>query len=178
MFGKTNIFLIGPMGSGKSVVGALLARALRRRFYDSDSEIERRTGMDIRSIFEQEGEAAFRAHEREAIETLTARSKIVLATGGGAVLVERNRRHLSESGCVVYLQTSVAQQAKRVRQGATRPLLQGASDAATRLGELMAMRAPLYAEIADLTVSTDGRPAVRVTTHILRVLAAADRRAS
>jgi shikimate kinase len=175
MLGKTSVFLVGPMGSGKSAVGRQLARALSLPFHDSDIEIERRTGVDIAFIFEKEGEAGFRAREREAIEALTATPDIVLATGGGAVLLEENRRHLHERGCVVYLQTSVGQQAERVRHGRHRPLLDSATDAATRLNDLMAIRAPLYAEIADLVVPTDGRRVASVADHILRALAAGRR---
>jgi shikimate kinase len=173
MLDKTSVFLVGPMGSGKSAVGRQLARALSLPFHDSDSEIERRTGVDIPFIFEKEGEAGFRAREREAIEALTALPDIVLATGGGAVLLAENRRHLSERGCVVYLQTSVGQQAERVRHGRNRPLLDAATDAATRLKDLMEVRAPLYAEIADLVVATDGRRVAGVADYILRALAAA-----
>ncbi|TLY74723.1 MAG: shikimate kinase [Gammaproteobacteria bacterium] len=165
MLGKTSVFLIGPMGSGKTAVGRHLSRALGLPFYDSDAEIERRTGVD-------EGEAGFRQREREAIEALTALARIVLATGGGAVLSPENRRHLAERGCVVYLQTSVAQQAQRVRHGRDRPLLSDA-DTTARLGQLMEARAPLYGEIADITVSTDGRRVHSVAEQILRELAAA-----
>src|SRR5215813_14134048 len=103
MLCKPNLFLVGPMGSGKSAVGKHLARVLRLPFYDSDAEIERRTGVDIPFIFEKEGEAGFRQRERETIEILTARDHIVLATGGGAVLLPENRRALAERGQVVYL---------------------------------------------------------------------------
>jgi shikimate kinase len=170
MLGKTSVFLIGPMGSGKTAVGRHLARALRLPFHDSDAEIERRTGVDIPFIFEKEGEAGFRQREREAIEALTALDGIVLATGGGAVLLEENRRHLAERGCVVYLETSVAQQADRVRHGRNRPLLQQ-GNIAGRLGELMDVRSPLYGKIADLTVSTDGRRVQAVAEEVLRLLA-------
>lgn len=173
MLGKASVFLVGPMGSGKSAVGRQLARSLGLPFHDSDAEVERRTGVDIPFIFEKEGEAGFRAREREAIEALTATPRIVLATGGGAVLLEENRRHLRERGCVVYLQTSVKQQAERVRHGRNRPLLDAASDTATRLQDLFESRAPLYAEIADIVVSTDGRRVPSVAEHILRELAAA-----
>ncbi len=170
MGGKSSsVFLIGPMGSGKTAVGRQLARALNLPFHDSDAEIERRTGVDIAYIFEKEGEAGFRQREREAIEALTALDGIVLATGGGAVLLPENRRHLAERGYVVYLRTSVAQQADRVRHGKHRPLL-ASGDAATRLGQLMDARAPLYAEIADLVVSTDGRRVNSVAQHVLREL--------
>ena len=172
MHGKTSVFLVGPMGSGKTAVGRHLARSLGLPFYDSDAEVERRTGVDIPYIFEKEGEAGFRQREREAIESLTAIEGIVLATGGGAVLLPENRRHLATRGCVVYLQTSVAQQADRVRHGKNRPLLAAAGDASERLGQLMDSRAPLYGEIADVVVSTDGRRVQHVAEQILRELAA------
>jgi shikimate kinase len=174
VLGRTSVFLIGPMGSGKTAVGRQLARALQLPFHDSDAEIERRTGVDIPFIFEKEGEAGFRQREREAIEALTALEGIVLATGGGAVLLPENRRHLAERGRVVYLQTSVTQQADRVRHGRNRPLLaSGDGDPGVRLGELMAVRAPLYAQIADIVVSTDARRVSNVAEQVLRELAAA-----
>jgi shikimate kinase len=154
------------MGSGKTAVGRQLAKALRARFYDSDAEVERRTGVDIPYIFEREGETGFRDREREAIDVLTALEPIVLATGGGAILHPDNRRHLAERGCVVYLETSVAQQAERVRHNRHRPLLVGV-DPAVKLAELMRIRAPLYAEVADITVPTDGRKVQLVVDHIL-----------
>jgi shikimate kinase len=166
MLGKDRVFLVGPMGSGKSAVGKYLARLLAMRFYDSDTEIERRTGVDIPYIFDREGEAGFRQRERETIEVLTALPRIVLATGGGAILVPENRRVLKERGCVVYLETSVTQQAERVKQGRTRPLLANV-DATTKLEQLMLVRAPLYREIADMVVTTDGRRVRVVAEEIL-----------
>lgn len=171
MLGKRSVFLIGPMGSGKTAVGRQLARSLGLPFYDSDAEIERRTGVDIPFIFEKEGEAGFRQREREAIDALTQLERIVLATGGGAVLLAENRRHLAERGCVVYLQTSISQQADRVRHGKQRPLLHD-SDIPGRLGELMDVRSPLYGEVADLVVATDGQRVRAVADQILRRLAA------
>ena len=167
MLGKRNIFLIGPMGSGKTAVGKCLARLLSAPFYDSDSEIERRTGVDIAFIFEKEGEAGFREREREAIDALTQLEPIVLATGGGAVLLEDNRRYLAARGSVVYLETSVAQQTNRVRRNRNRPLLCDA-DPAVKLTELMGHRGPLYMEIADIVVSTDGRKVAAVADDIMR----------
>jgi shikimate kinase len=169
MHSSRNIFLIGPMGSGKTAVGRYLSRLLDLTFHDSDTEIERRTGVDIPFIFEKEGEAGFRQREREAIEALTAMDHIVLATGGGAILLPENRRQLAARGCVIYLETSVAQQVERVKQGRTRPLLSNV-DTTSRLTQLLAERAPLYGEIADVVVSTDGRKVRSVAEDILRQL--------
>lgn len=156
------------MGSGKTAVGRALARLLERPFYDSDHEVELRTGADIPLIFEREGEAGFRRRESELIEELTQLQGIVLATGGGAVLAESNRQHLSERGWVVYLETSVAQQAERAGRTTHRPLLQG-TDPRTRLEELMSVREPLYRGTADLIISTNRR---RVQIVAERIVAA------
>jgi shikimate kinase len=165
MIDKRNIFLIGPMGSGKTAVGRHLARLFRLTFHDSDADIEARTGVDIAFIFEKEGEAGFRVRERESIDRLTQLDSIVLATGGGAVIDPANRRALKERGAVVYLQTSVDQQIARTRHARHRPLLND-TDPAETLAALMARRALLYAEIADLTVSTDGRRVQLVAEEI------------
>ncbi len=172
MKGKASIYLIGPMGSGKTAVGRQLARLLDVRFYDSDAEIERRTGVDIPFIFEREGEPGFRLREREAIEALTSLLEpIVLATGGGAVLAPENRRLLAERGTVVFLETSLAQQLQRVGTGKGRPLLSGGEDLPERLKRLRAERDSLYREIADHCVPTDRRRVAKVAEHILRVTA-------
>jgi shikimate kinase len=160
-----NIFLIGPMGSGKTAVGRHLARLFRLTFHDSDADIEAKTGVDIAFIFEKEGEAGFRVREREAIERLTRLPAIVLATGGGAVIDADNRRVLAERGVVVYLETSIDQQLERTRHGRHRPLLNG-TDPEEKLRDLMRRRAALYAEIAQITVSTDGRRVQLVADEI------------
>jgi shikimate kinase len=169
MLSKPNVFLIGPMGSGKSAVGRHLARLLRFSFYDSDADIEAKTGVDIAFIFEKEGEAGFRQRELESIDRLTGLDGVVIATGGGAVILAENRRVLADRGTVVYLETSVAQQLERTRHGRHRPLLND-TDPKVKLGELMDQRAVLYAEIADLTVSTDGRRVQLVAEEIHREL--------
>lgn len=164
-----NIFLVGPMGSGKTAVGKRLARRLRLPFVDSDLEIERRTGADITLIFDKEGEAGFRVRESAVILDLVSLPGLVISTGGGAILLPENRAALQSNGTVVYLETSVARQAERVRRSAHRPLLAGATDLTARLAELMAQRAPLYAEVAHLTVRTDGS---RVQDIVERIVAA------
>ena len=164
-----NLFLIGPMGAGKSAVGRQLARLLHLDFVDSDEEVERRTGVDIPFIFEKEGEAGFRKREAQAIDDLSRRDGIVLATGGGAVIDPQNRNHLGARGFVVYLHTSVDQQLSRTRRGRERPLLAN-DDPRSVLESLMAQRDPLYREIADLTVETDGRKVNAVANEILEKL--------
>ncbi|HSM30438.1 MAG TPA: shikimate kinase AroK [Woeseiaceae bacterium] len=161
-----NLFLVGPMGAGKSAVGRQLARLLHLEFLDSDEEIEARTGVDIPFIFEKEGEAGFRRREAKVIEDLSQKDGIVLATGGGAVMDPQNRNHLGARGFVIYLHTSVDQQLSRTRKGRDRPLLAN-DDPRAVLEALMATREPLYREIADLTVETDGRKVRAVANEIL-----------
>jgi shikimate kinase len=169
MLGKRNIYLIGPMGTGKTAVGKQLGKLLGVPFIDSDAEIERAAGVDIPYIFEREGEAGFRQREREAIAALTQQEPMVLATGGGAILAPENRQLLKETGTVVFLQTSLAQQLQRVGRGRGRPMLKGV-DLPKRLEELRALREPLYAETADVTLSTDSRRVSRVADLVLRQL--------
>ena len=168
-----NIFLVGPMGSGKSAVGRHLAKILGLPFLDSDTEIENRTGVDIPFIFEKEGEAGFRRREQEVIEALTGQAGVVLATGGGAILIDQNRKFLGARGTVVYVHATVEQQEKRTRRGRERPLLQG-GDRSQILQELMQIRDPLYRGIADIIVETDGRSVSAVTTDIRERLLGSD----
>ena len=165
MLNRRNIFLIGPMGSGKTAVGRHLARLFHYTFHDSDADIEAKTGVDIPFIFEKEGEAGFRSREKESIDRLTRLESIVLATGGGAVIDPANRAALAERGVVVYLVTSVDQQIERTRHARHRPLLHD-TDPEQRLKELMGRRAAFYAEIADLTITTDGRRVQLVAEEI------------
>lgn len=160
------IFLIGPMGAGKTTVGKTLASQLGMTFADSDQEIQDRTGVDIPTIFEYEGEEGFRDREEQAIDDLTQLEKRVLATGGGAVLRPRNRQNLSARGIVIFLQCSPEQQYERTYRDRKRPLLQ-TEDPLERLRDLMAEREPLYRETADYVVSTEGRSAGAVAKEIL-----------
>jgi len=161
-----NIFLIGPMGAGKSAVGRYLARALHLSFVDSDDEIESRTGVDIPFIFEKEGEEGFRKREAVVIDDLSKLDSVVLATGGGAVIDVNSRSLLGGRGFVVYLFTSVDQQVSRTRKGRDRPLLDSVDPRET-LQELLDTRDPLYREIADIVVETDGRKVKSVADEII-----------
>jgi len=166
-----SVFLIGPMGSGKTAVGRALAKRLRLPFADSDAEVESRTGVDIAYIFEREGEEGFRIRERDVIDSLTQSAGIVLATGGGAVLLPENRERLAARGTVVFLDTSVEQQLGRTGKSRHRPLLAG-TDRRTKLEELAKVRDPLYRAIAAVTVRTDGRTPSAVAADIARALEA------
>jgi shikimate kinase len=163
------IFLIGPMGAGKTTIGKHLAQSLGMDFNDSDQEIQRRTGVDIPTIFEYEGEEGFRQREAQAIEQMSQIDNQVLATGGGAVVRAENRQHLSARGIVVYLACSPKQQYDRTYRDRNRPLLQD-EDPLAKLQQLMAEREPLYRETADYTVSTEGRSAASVSNEIIDLL--------
>jgi shikimate kinase len=154
------------MGAGKSAVGRQLARMLHLDFVDSDEEIENRTGVDIPFIFEKEGEEGFRKREVKMIDELSQRQGVVLATGGGAILDPDSRSHLGARGFVIYLFTTVQQQLDRTQRGRSRPLLEN-GDKESVLEALMAERDPLYREIADLTVETDGRRVQAVARDIV-----------
>ncbi len=164
-----NIFLIGPMGAGKSTIGRQLAESLSFRFEDSDHEIQRRTGVDISTIFEYEGEEGFRNREQQAIADLTNQEGIVLATGGGAILREVSRQNLAARGVVIYLHCSPEQQFSRTNRDRNRPLLQ-TEDPLERLRQLMDEREPLYRQVADLVVSTEKRGTASVVKEIRRRL--------
>ncbi|MEW8027710.1 MAG: shikimate kinase AroK [Candidatus Thiodiazotropha sp.] len=164
-----NLFLIGPMGAGKTTVGRQLAEFFHKDFVDSDHEIQRRTGVDIPTIFEFEGESGFRQRESAVIDDLTAREGIVLATGGGVIMREQNRKLLSARGLVVYLNCSVRQQYERTHRDKNRPLL-STPDPMGRLTELMAVRDPLYRETADIVVSTEGRNTQSVVQDIRKLI--------
>jgi len=164
-----NIFLIGLMGVGKSTIGRKLADRLGKTFLDCDREIEDRTGVTIELIFEIEGEEGFRRREAAMLEELTARSDVVIATGGGAVLWPENRERLKERGMIVYLNAPAKVLARRTQTDKKRPLLQ-TEDRLARLTELLREREPFYLEIADVIINTDDLPMKKVVDRICRSL--------
>ena len=167
----SNVFLIGPMGAGKSTIGRLLASDLRLEFKDTDKEIEDRSGVDIPWIFDMEGEQGFRNREAAVLADLSLLDRVLLATGGGIILKPENRRVLSSNGRVVYLMTSVDEQVRRTNRDKRRPLLQ-TDNPRQVLTELMNIRHPLYQEVADYTIDTDGRSPKAVAQELARMLTA------
>lgn len=163
--GHTSVFLVGPMGAGKTTVGKKLAELLGYEFLDSDHEIEARTGVDIPFIFEKEGEDGFRHRESQIIEELTQRCRTVLATGGGAVLRDENREHLHARGTVVYLHASLEQQVHRTERCENRPLL-ASGDKRETLTRLFGQREPLYRGVAHLVLCTEGKNAKQLAREI------------
>ena len=164
-----NIFLVGPMGAGKSSVGKYLASRLNMDFYDTDEEIEKRTGVDIGWIFDLEGEMGFRKREEEVVEEMTKFANIVLATGGGTILSPENRTLLRNNGVVVYLEVSLKHQKNRTLNDSRRPLLR-VENRQAMLEKLQLEREPLYQEISDFLVQTDERSVAAVTDDIIRWL--------
>jgi shikimate kinase len=167
MNSRSNIYLVGLMGAGKTTVGRQLARRLGRRFVDVDHEIVERTGVSIPTIFEIEGEEGFRRREAQAIAELTAGTDVVLATGGGVVLNPDNRSRLHDTGWVVYLNVPPALLYERTRHDRNRPLLR-VPDPKAKLEELHAVRDPLYREIAHLVVDGSYLVASGVVHYLLR----------
>ncbi|MGA0582996.1 MAG: shikimate kinase [Castellaniella sp.] len=163
------IFLVGMMGVGKTTIGRQLAAALGRDFVDLDQAIEARCGVRVATIFDIEGEAGFRRRETAALDEYTRRPGLVLATGGGAVMAEANRRMLSERGCVVYLRAGVDELYRRVARDRSRPMLR-ADDPRQRIVDLLAQREPLYESVADVTLDTGDQPIVQVLRNLLALL--------
>ena len=164
-----NIILIGPMGSGKSTIGSIIAKRLNRAFQDSDDYIEDRTGVDIARIFDIEGEQGFRDRESNALVDLLSQNNQVIATGGGSVLRKENQKLLKQEGYIVFLDTSVKQQMQRLQRDKKRPLLQ-TENPKERLEALFVERHPIYLELADLVVKTDRRMARRLAADIIKQL--------
>ena len=161
-----SIFLVGPMGVGKTTIGRQLAQMANKEFVDADQEIEKRTGASISLIFEIEGEKGFRKREAVLIDELTANEGLVLATGGGVILDETNRKHLRNRGYVVYLHADVDTLVKRTHRDRNRPLLQNV-DRREKLEEIMQQREPLYRQEADVVIDTRGKSSTAIAKEIM-----------
>jgi shikimate kinase len=164
-----NIILVGPMGAGKTTIGRQIAKALGRDFYDSDKEVEKRTGATIPLIFELEKEEGFRLRESAMIKELLSKDSIVLATGGGAVLSEKNRKYMSNHGFVIYLCAPLEQLVRRTARDKNRPLLQTKNPKKT-IEELLTKRDPLYREVADIVIETDGLTVRQVVSKLQKII--------
>jgi shikimate kinase len=164
-----NIFFVGLMGAGKTTIGRQLAKQLNKTFYDSDHEIERRTGVNIPLIFELEGEEGFRKREAIVIEELSRMRNIVLATGGGAVLMQNNRENLKQNGTVIYLRANVQELWQRTHNDKNRPLLQ-TNNPREKLEQMFEERDPLYRDIASIVLDTGGQPVSGIVHHIEQLL--------
>ena len=164
-----NIFLIGPMGAGKSTIGRALAKELKLDFFDSDEEIELRAGANIAWIYDVEGEEGYRRREQKVIDELTLKTNIVLATGGGAIMTPENRNSLAARGTVIYLKTSLQQQYERTKRDTKRPMLQ-TDDLEGRLESLRDEHEPLYEELADVAFETDKLTVKAVANNIIKYL--------
>ena len=167
---KRNIFLVGPMGAGKSTIGRQLAQQLNMEFFDSDQEIERRTGADVGWVFDVEGEEGFRDREEKIINELTEKQGIVLATGGGSVKSRETRNRLSARGVVVYLETTIEKQLARTQRDKKRPCCRWNLHRARCWKRWPTERNPLYEEIADVTIRTDDQSAKVVANQIINML--------
>ncbi len=165
----SKVFLVGPMGAGKTTIGKALAKQLKLGFADTDAEIEERTGADIPWIFDVEGEQGFREREQQVVEEMTLHDRMVLATGGGVVIRPENRRALAARGFVIYLHATVDEQVRRTNRDRRRPLLQ-TGDPEQVLRDLMAARDPLYREIADHVIDTDGLAPRAVAQRLIEEL--------
>ena len=163
------VFLVGPMGAGKTTIGKYLAQQLNLQFADSDTEIEARTGADIPWIFDVEGEEGFRVREQQAVAEMTLWDNVLLATGGGVIMRQENRQVLAARGFVIYLHATVDEQVRRTHRDRRRPLLQD-GDPEEILGNLMVVRDPLYREIADHIIDTDGCSPRTVAQNLVREL--------
>lgn len=169
--GKSNIFLVGPMGAGKTSASRALAKQLKKDFYDSDAEIENKTGVSLSWVFDLEGMQGYRQREKLVIDELSQMQDIVLSTGGGCVETPKVCEYLQSRGVVVYMKLSLETQLKRLKRDKRRPVLQGDNPKEVLI-RLWEEREPKYEEIADLTVDTDTRSVREVCSEIVRWLKA------
>ena len=160
-----NIFLIGLMGSGKTTIGKLLSKNLRKEFYDSDHVVEEKTGVKVPLIFEYEGEVGFRKREESVLQELVRHKSIVLATGGGIILSQNNCKLLKDNGHVIYLKSTCEDLVARMSEDKSRPLLQGV-DLRETLENLFSFRDPIYSSTSDYIVETSNKRINQITSEI------------
>ena len=165
-----NIILVGPMGSGKTTIGRRLSKSLSLNFFDSDHEIIESTGVSIDHIFDVEGEKGFRARESDVLKKLCNMPNIVLATGGGAVIIEENREMIKKAGFVVYLSSSVDQILRRTEKSKTRPLLEKSNNRRNTITDIVEARDPLYREVSSHIIDTNGKKLNEVIDEIIEAL--------
>ena len=170
LFKLNNIILVGPMGSGKTSIGRKLSVSLSLDFFDSDHEIIKKTGVSIDHIFDVEGEKGFRARESEAIKNLCNMTNVIIATGGGSVLLEENRKLMMQAGLVVYLSSSVDQILRRTAKSKSRPLLEKSNNRRKTITDIVQARDPLYKEVAKLVINTNGKKLNEVIDEIVKAL--------
>ena len=163
-----NIVLVGPMGSGKTTIGRRLAYELNQDFFDTDHEIIDKTGVSIDHIFDIEGEEGFRKRESKILKNLCQMSNIILATGGGIVILPENRKILKNAGLVIYLSSSVDQLLRRTAKSKTRPLLENSSDRKKTIVELVEARDVYYREVASFVINTTGKKLKEIINTIIR----------
>jgi len=163
---KSNIVLVGPMGSGKTSVGRRLANVLKREFFDSDIEIVSRTGVSVEHIFDIEGEEGFRKRETSMLKELCEFSGVVIATGGGIVVKQENREILKNNGLIVYLSSSIEQLVKRTANSKTRPLLERSTNREKTIRDLVNAREDYYQEVADIVIETTGKKLYAIIDEI------------
>ena len=167
--GSKNVFLVGPMGSGKTTIGRHVAAELGLEFHDCDQDLEKSTGASVTLIFDVEGEAGFREREARLLHELSERKRVLVATGGGVVTQEKNRKVLRRSGLVIWLKASVEQQLSRLSHDKSRPLLQ-TDDRMARLQRLATERNPLYELVADLEFSSQGGSSKAAARELSRMI--------
>ena len=160
------IFIVGPMASGKTTIGAQLAKSLQLDFFDSDQEIEISTGVNINWIFEKEGEKGFRKREVKIIDVITKRNNFVLSTGGGSILMKKNRINIKKGDHIIYLKISLNNQLKRTMHDKTRPLI-NLEDKKTTLKNLQKIRTSFYKEISTMEINQDGRSSSHIIKEII-----------
>ena len=165
-----NIILVGPMGSGKTTIGRRLSERLSLDFFDSDHEIVNTTGVSIDHIFDVEGEKGFRARESDVLKKLCNMANIVLATGGGAVILEENRELMKKAGSIIYLSSSVDQILRRTAKSKTRPLLEKSNNRRNTITDIVEARDPLYREVSSHIIDTNGKKFNEVIDEIIVAL--------